>query len=645
MVRCFFNLRTSAKLRLGFGVCLALAIALAVVGLTQISRLNSVTSEMNRRMVKGLSALSDITDASRRVRTGHYRMAVALDNQSEREMEKFVAQADQDLKSAFASYSKTLESENQKQGFEGVQKAWAEYAGFEPALIDLCRQEDLTRSVRMLEGEMKGPFQRFDEALDELQKRSVDDAAALNQTAYRVHASAQGTMITLLGICLATGLLCATVIGRYISTSVETVDKQLEALADGPIAELALGLEKLNSGDLTRTIQVQTQELEVKTCDDFGSMFTACNRIRERVLNSIEQYDNAQDSLSTLVQKIRQASTNVRHAGEELASATNQSSSASQEIAAGSEKLAQNASSAAATVDSVLRAVSQVSDSSAEQYDTITQADQKSKESVALSQTVSEGSQQVSQAAESGSDKMRSIAVANEQINAQVHVSEDRVRQLDESSRRIGAIVATIEGIAEQTNLLALNAAIEAARAGEHGRGFAVVADEVRKLAEQAGASTKEIVSLINGVTKNVEETVEAIAGTRPLVEKGTQLSREASESLDLIFQIAKNASTETSKVAFLGGEVSKLLEAVRNSAQANRDLSAQALRDTNSVASEVTNVAAVSEETAASSQELNATAEEVSAAAQQLNAMSAELARMVEVFKVNESSSLRLAA
>ena len=132
-------------------------------------------------------------------------------------------------------------------------------------------------------------------------------------------------------------------------------------------------------------------------------------------------------------------------------------------------------------------------------------------------------SQQTRTAAEHGGQAVRETTVAMVEIQTVVGDAANKVRELGTLGQKIGAVVETIDDIAEQTNLLALNAAIEAARAGEHGKGFAVVADEVRKLAERSGRETKQIGELINQVQTGTTEAVAAMDSGAAKVELGSK--------------------------------------------------------------------------------------------------------------------------
>jgi len=235
-------------------------------------------------------------------------------------------------------------------------------------------------------------------------------------------------------------------------------------------------------------------------------------------------------------------------------------------------------------------------------------------------------------------------------IKVKVGVSAEKVLEMGKRSEEVGAIVETIEDIASQTNLLALNAAIEAARAGEHGKGFAVVADEVRKLAERSSQATKEIGGLISGIQKTVAEAVKAMDEGSKEVEIGVASANKAGTALADILVAAQDVNKQATlageaagQMNTFAGELVAAVDSVSAVVEENTAATEEMAANSSEVTQAIESIASVSEENSAaieqvsaSAEEMSAQVEEVTASAQSLAELAQELQKVVNRFKLS---------
>jgi methyl-accepting chemotaxis protein len=241
-----------------------------------------------------------------------------------------------------------------------------------------------------------------------------------------------------------------------------------------------------------------------------------------------------------------------------------------------------------------------------------------------------------------------------ETIRSKVGFSAGKVEEMGARSGEIGTILETIEDIASQTNLLALNAAIEAARAGEQGKGFAVVADEVRKLAERSSLATKEIAKLIKGIQQTVNEAVNAMKESAGEVEAGVARANSAGQSLENILKAAESVSRQAGEAGLAAGKVNTatrelvgVVDAVSTVITQNTSATMQITASSSDLKLAVENIASISEENSAAVEEVSASTEEVltqveqvSTSAGSLMEMAQGLQKLVAQFSLNVENS-----
>ncbi len=380
-----------------------------------------------------------------------------------------------------------------------------------------------------------------------------------------------------------------------------------------------------------------------------------------KIKNSL---NTAIDSLTSLVQDIKKNAETMAEASQQLSRASEQAGQATQQIAATSQQVARGANEQSTSlqqttqgVEQLSKAIEQIAKGAQEQARGIEQS-LASVRKVSLSadsttdsaKSAADGAKQAAESARKGSGMAKETVDGMGRIKDSIGVASKRITDLGQRSDEIGKIVATIDDISAQTNLLALNAAIEAARAGEQGRGFAVVADEVRKLAERSLGATKEIAELIDGIQKGVNDTITAMEDGNKEIESGYSLAVDAGNALDEILSQAEAVGRQVEEIAAAGAQMSelskemvKLNEDFSSIVEENTASTEQMAASSDQVSKSIESVAGVSEENSAateqvsaSAQEMSAQVEQVVASSQQLAAMSEELNRAVASFKLN---------
>ncbi|MBC3206494.1 methyl-accepting chemotaxis protein [Pseudomonas sp. SWRI111] len=341
--------------------------------------------------------------------------------------------------------------------------------------------------------------------------------------------SAQARTFQLISTLLAllVGIIAAVIITRQITR---------------PLRETLAVVERIASGDLTQNVTVTRR-------DELGVLQQGIARMGV--------------TLRDLISGIRDGVTQIASAAEELSAVTEQTSAGVNSQKIETDQVATAMHEMTATVQEVAR-----------------NAEEASQAAAAADGEAREG------------DKVVNEAIAQiERLASEVVRSTEAMSVLQQESDKIGSVMDVIKAVAEQTNLLALNAAIEAARAGEAGRGFAVVADEVRGLAQRTQKSTEEIEGLVAGLQNGTQQVSAVMNNSRALTDSSVALTRKAGVSLENITRTVSNIQSMNQQIAAAAEQQSAVAEEISRSIINVRDVSEQ--------------TAAASDETAASSVEL----------------------------------------
>ncbi len=474
------------KLVLSFLILLFLT---AVLGGFTIFRLGSISDSagnLAQRQMPSLLSISKIKDYFGSYRRGELLQIVSDDAKDVQKYVKRNAEMQEKLKGEMASFGKLMDSPDEKRLFDKFSEELNLYLAEDPKISELAQANKDVEAGALIRGASSTHFNAALKVLDELMEVQVKQTVAETATMDQSSSGARKWVIVALAACLVIGMGMAYVIAYLMST---------------PLRALAVKAEQIAQGDLNVDVE-QTSDDEI---GHLGGAFATMTKSLKGVIGR----------LSETAQRLSDASNVLRGSAERISVGTEQVAAQATTVSVASEQMA--ATSADIAHNCHLAATS-------------------AREAAA---TTEEGFQVVQRTVEG-------IRQRGEEARA----NSKNIESLAERSDQIGAIVATIEDIADQTNLLALNAAIEAARAGEQGRGFAVVADEVRALAERTTRATKEIGDMIKAIQNETKTAIVLMENGVRGAEQEATAAAQLEASLQTILAQVDAVSTQVSHIA-----------------------------------------------------------------------------------------------
>ncbi|MCE1251922.1 MAG: methyl-accepting chemotaxis protein [Anaerolineae bacterium] len=466
----------------------------------------------------------------------------------------------------------------------------------------------------------------------------------------------------------AFGVLMAISLGWFLAVTVinplDKLTKASQQIARSDLEALSVKFDALAKGDLTRSFYISTQPVAIEAQDEIGELASAFNEMINHLRETGQSFGlmvvnlrNLITSLSDDAGRLNAASQQLVESASQAEQTTNQISNTMQQVALGIGQQSESLNKTVASVEQMSRAINGVANGAEEQSQAVSRAAVITTRITSAIRQVSEnartganGATQAAEIARAGAQTVEETISGMQAIKEKVNISAQKVHEMGEHSNQIGAIVETIDDIASQTNLLALNAAIEAARAGEHGKGFAVVADEVRKLAERSSHATKEIEKLIQGIQTTVTESVTAMNEGAREVERGVEHAGQSDKALSNILKAVEMVNSQVDEIAAAAGEIEKssgelvdAMDSVSAVVEQNTASTEEMAAGSMEVSQSIESIAAVSEENSAAVEQISAGAtemsdqvKEVSAAALSMTQMAKSLQSLVSQFNVD---------
>jgi len=503
---------------LGFALIGGLMLVLGVFALNQMGKIRAATEDIASASVPSVKSLDEFTQLTLRLRVLSYRLLINREPDVQQKTVELFEMRNQQIRDAQKVYEPLIDGPRERAAYDQYLQLLAQYRQLEDQMKSLSRNNQVEDLRKMLNTELLTNSEAVNAALAKLLEINTQQIEETNQEAADQYSSAFNLVVALL--LLATGL---TFLFAWLLTN--SITK--------PIANALSAAEAIAEGNLTRPITVDGE-------DEAGRLLLAMSKM--------------QDKLRDTLQRISGSATQLASAAEELNSVTDES-------ARGLTQQNNEIEQAATAVNEMTSAVEEVARNAV---------------------STSEASKNATTSAGDGRDLVQETVSAIERMSADVQSTATLIGDLANESRDIGKVLDVIRGLADQTNLLALNAAIEAARAGEAGRGFAVVADEVRALAHRTQQSTSEIERMIGSIQGGTEHAVNSMRNSTERAESTLNIARGAGLSLDTINTAIVEINERNLVIASAAEEQAQVAREVDRNLVNIRDLSVQSATGAN---------------------------------------------------------------
>ena len=512
------NLNIAPRAFLGFAFIALLVIVLGVFAVNRMTSIHQASIDMETTQLPSVGFLGNLTENVLRMRILSFRVLVNRDPAALQEAQTRIGVLVDKVRSAQASYAALSATPEEAALYKTFTATLDSYMQAQAQMLELSRQNKLDEMRTLINTRIKEGTDQMGEQLNKLVALNNSDAKTASAAAGDLYRSAITGIVAVAVIAALMTVLLAWLLTRSIVT---------------PLNRALLAAQTIAGGNLTNVIEVDGTDEPARLLNALSAMQASLRKTIEQIAGSATQLGAAAEELSTVTQEASRGLQQQTNEIEQAATAVN-------EMTAAVEEVARNAVS------------------------------------------TSEASNQSTQAAREGRDRVVETVGAIQTMTHDVQNTSVMIEGLAAQGRDIGKVLDVIRAIAEQTNLLALNAAIEAARAGEAGRGFAVVADEVRALAHRTAQSTQEIEKMVAGIQNGTGQAVSSMQQSNQRTQSTLEMARAAGVALEQITQSIQLINERNLVIASASEEQAQVSREVDRNLVNIRDLATQSAAGAN---------------------------------------------------------------
>jgi len=533
----------ASRATLSFSLIALLVLFLGGMSLKQMDQLNQNAVSISQGWLKSTRILGELADTTTRFRTMSYFIQINRDQASIDKADSRLEELTNQARRLMRAYLPTISSPTDQALYDDLNRVMTNYVTAQDSLRQVSKAKQEDSIAGLINGDLKTFSDQMTPLLAKLTELNRKGADGAVADSQTEYANARNLVVGVLILAAILTVLLAVLLTRSIVRPLSAAVKVAEDVANS---------------DLSKNVLVEGND----------------------------EVTRMQQALSTMQSNLRNTLQQISGSATQLASAAEELNAVTEEGSRGLQQQNNEIDMAATAVNEMTAAVEEVATNAV---------------------TTSEASQQSTAAAQQGQQRVSETVTAITQMNHDVAATSEQVRQLAGQTRDIGKVLEVIRAIAEQTNLLALNAAIEAARAGEAGRGFAVVADEVRALAHRTQQSTQEIETMVSGIQHGSTQAVNAMENSSSRAQSTLDVARSAGNALEEITRSIGEISQRNLVIASAAEEQAQVAREVDRNLMNIRDLSMQT----------------------------SAGAHQTTAASQELSRLAIDLSQMVNRFKV----------